>query len=298
MPRVNRAIALLAAGQPVYYDRPAGRGYDGGRQSAHTWADYLSYEMEHSPYEIGELREFMRGLADAGPTPDGHRTPAVIVTLPLDGADEVVLRTNSWMIKQVLACGVHGLLLCHADTPGAVKAFVEYARYPFNSLGVGAGLDEGRRNSGGQANAAAIWGVPVADYLRLADPWPLNPHGELLLGVKIENKRALSNVEASLTVPGIAFAEWGPGDMAMSLGFPTNADPPYPAPMLDARARIFAACRANDIAILELVSPENVIARLDEGVRVCATTSPVLAASGGQRAAEIGRRHTGRSAAR
>lgn len=294
MARVNRAIQLLAEGQPVYYDRPAVRGYEGDRQATGTWADYLSYEMEHAPYEIGELRDFMRGLADAGPTPSGHRTPAVIVTLPLDGADEAVLRANSWMIKQVLACGVHGLLLCHADTPGAVKAFVEYARYPFNTGGVGAGLDEGRRNSGGQAHAAAIWGVPVADYLALAEPWPLNPVGELLLGVKIENKRALSNVESSLKVPGIAFAEWGPGDMAMSLGCPANFDPPYPEAMLAARTRIFAACKANDVAILDMVTPEDVVARLDEGILIGATSSPVLTARGGREAAEIGR-HTKRT---
>jgi 4-hydroxy-2-oxoheptanedioate aldolase len=294
MPRVNRAIELLAAGQPVYYDRPVGRGYEGGRESAGTWADYLSYEMEHSPYEIGELRDFMRGLAEAGPTRSGHRTPAVIVTLPLDGADEVVIRSNSWIIKQVLACGVHGLLLCHADTPGAIKAFVEYARYPFNTLGVGAGLDEGRRNSGGQAHAAQIWGVSTRDYLALAEPWPLNPDGELLLGVKIENRRALSNVESSLRVPGIAFAEWGPGDMAMSLGYPWNFDPPYPAPMVEARSRIFAACTANKLAILDMVTPEDVVARLSEGVTIGATSSPVLTARNGREAAEIGRRHTER----
>ena len=40
---------------------------------------------------------------------------------------------------------------------------------------------------------------------------PLNPDGEIFLGLKIENKRALNNVEATVRVPGIAFAEWGPG---------------------------------------------------------------------------------------
>ena len=51
-----------------------------------------------------------------------------------------------------------------------------------------------------------------------ADPWPLNPKGELLLGVKEEDKYALANVEENLKVPGIGVAEWGPGDMAISLG--------------------------------------------------------------------------------
>ena len=48
--------------------------------------------------------------------------------------------------------------------------------------------------------------------MRIADPWPMNPDGEFLFGLKIENPRADANVETSVRVPGIAFAEWGPGD--------------------------------------------------------------------------------------
>ena len=81
----------------------------------------------------------MRGLVDGGPTRSGHRTPAVIVTLPMDGTDEHAVRANAWMIKQTLAAGVHGLLLCHAETPAAVKAFVDAARYPFHVGRQGAG---------------------------------------------------------------------------------------------------------------------------------------------------------------
>ena len=36
--------------------------------------------------------------------------------------------------------------------------------------------------------------------------------------MKLEDKYALANAEENLKVPGIAFAEWGPGDMALSLG--------------------------------------------------------------------------------
>jgi 4-hydroxy-2-oxoheptanedioate aldolase len=280
MPRVNKAVELLSDGQPIYYVTVADRGYQGGRAAASTWADYINYEMEHAAFDISHLHDFMRGLVDGGPTPSGHRTPAVIVTLPTDGTDEQVMRANAWMVKQVLAAGVHGILLCHAETPGAVRAFVEAARYPSNS-------PTGRRGSGGQQQAAAIWGLNVDEYLQRADPWPLNPHGELLLGLKVENTRALANAEASLAVPGIAFAEWGPGDMGMSLGYPDRHDPPYPEDMLAARVRVLAACKANRVAFLNSVEPANVLERLAEGVLICADRH-----AGG--AAEIGRRHTGR----
>ena len=289
MPRVNRVIELLEQDQPVYYTGPSGRGYDGGKADASTWADYIAYDMEHGAFDVTELREYMRGLVEGGPTRSGHRTPTVIVSLPIDAASEDVVRANSWVIKQVLASGVHGLLLCHAETPGAVKAFVEASRYPFNTIGIGRGLDDGRRGGGGQAHAAEVWGIPTRQYLDVADAWPLNPRGELFLGLKIENKRALSNVEASLRVPGIAFAEWGPGDMGMSLGFPDNHDEPYPQPMIEARQRVLDACRANGIGFLSGVYTNNVVERIEEGVRIGAS------GRGGREAAEKGRRFTKRT---
>ena len=288
MPRVNRCVELFEQGQPIYYTGVGHGGYEAGREAASTWADYFAYDMEHHPYDIVGLREFMRGLVEAGPTRSGHRTPTVIVTLPFDGTSPAVVHANSWIIKQVLACGVHGLLLVHAESPEAVKAFVECSRFPFNNEGVGAGLDQGRRGSGGQLDAAGIWGVSVREYLDIAEPWPLNPRGELLLGLKIENKRALSTVELSLKVPGISFAEWGPGDMGMSFGFADNHDEPFPAEMEDARSRILAACKANDIKFLNSVYEHDVTMRIDEGVSICAGRD-------GEAAAKIGRAHTKRT---
>jgi 4-hydroxy-2-oxoheptanedioate aldolase len=288
MPRVNRAVELMAASQPVYPVGARTRSREGGRELAQTWGDYITYDMEHSPFDLHALQEFLGGLADGGPTRSGHRAPPVIVTLPFDGTDEPTVRANSWVVKQILACGVHGLLLCHAETPEAVRAFVECCRYPFNTAGVGKGLGEGRRGAGGQAHAAEVWGIPTRQYLDVADPWPLNPKGELFLGLKIENKRALSNVEATMKVPGIAFAEWGPGDMGMSLGFPDNHDEPYPEPMVEARARVLAACKANGIGFLSGVYTRDVVERIKEGVTVPASRD-------GLPAAEVGRASTGRT---
>jgi 4-hydroxy-2-oxoheptanedioate aldolase len=126
----------------------------------------------------------------------------------------------------------------------------------------------------------------VSEYLRRADVWPLNPEGEIMLGLKIENRRALANAEASLRVPGVAFAEWGPGDMAMSFGDPDGHDPPYSPDMEAARSRVLNACKASGVAFLNMVRPEDVTQRIDEGVRI---------GGGVREAVEIGRRHTGRT---
>jgi 4-hydroxy-2-oxoheptanedioate aldolase len=77
--------------------------------------------------------------------------------------------------------------------------------------------------------------------------------------------------------------------MGMSMGHPDAHDPPYPAEMQDARARVLAACKANGIRFLNAVRPNDIVECIDEGVMVCA------AGRGGEEAARIGRAHSKRS---
>jgi 4-hydroxy-2-oxoheptanedioate aldolase len=286
--RINRAIELLEHGQPIYYTgshEGTEGSFEQGMKDAQTWADYISYDMEHAPFDVKGLAEYMRGLAKGGPTKSGHRTPTVIVNVPVNGTDEATVRANAWMFHQVLATGVHGLLLCHADAPGAVRAFVEAIRFPTHKQGIGSGISEGRRGVHGAPTAARIWGVSADDYVEKADVWPLNPNGELLLGLKLEDKHALANAEENVMVPGIAFAEWGPGDMALSLGVRRGGPGPMPAVLQQARAKVLAATKASKILFLNSVTPANVIDMIKEGVMI---------GSGGQQAAEIGRKYTKR----
>ena len=288
--RINKAIELLDQDQPIYYvggHTGAELSYESGQSLAKTYADYINVGMEHGVFDMAGLDQFMRGLVENGPTNSGHSTPAVIVEMPVEGNNADVIRANAWQFRQVLARGVHGILLCHAESPEAVKAFVEICRYPFHTIGVGTQLDVGRRGSAGQGSAAPIWGVSADQYLEKADPWPLNPRGELMLGLKIENKRALQNVEMTIRVPGIAFAEWGPGDMGMSFGY-RNIPSPYPVEMLEARDRVFLACKAAGVAFLEGASPNDVSDSIDQGVRIFS------AGSTGE-VADAGRSYTNRS---
>ena len=127
--RINRAIELLEQGQPIYYTGSHNGtvgSFEQGKADAQTWADYISYDMEAAPYDVAGLSAYMKGLAAGGPTRTGHKTPAVIVNVAVRGTDEASVRANEWMFEQVLATGVHGILLCHATTAGAVRAFVAF----------------------------------------------------------------------------------------------------------------------------------------------------------------------------
>ena len=290
--RINRCIELLEQGDYLYYTGAGPLTYENGKQQAKTWADFLMVDYEHSPFDVVGLRTFMRGLVDGGPTKSGHRTPTVIATLPSNCRTVAEVRANAWQIRHVLSAGAHGILHTHARQADAVRAFVEECRYPFQTLGLDSGLVQGQRGAGGQGYAAEIWGLSGPEYTQKADPWPLNPDGELMLGLKIEDRECVANAEFICKVPGLAFAEWGPGDMGMSYGFADAHDPPYPEVMERARTTVKAECDANGIHFLcswkdpSKTTEENIRFLMDWGVRIIS--------GGGEEHARIGRAISGR----
>lgn len=307
--RINRCIELLEQDQAIYYDGPHSGHvltHAQGAREAGTWADYINIGMEHGAFDMAGLASYMRGMVEAGPARTGHLTPAVIVEAPVNGIDAAHVRYNAWQFRQILGRGVHGILLCQAENADAVRAFVESCRYPHNTLGVdpsmpsplarmagarraadggtdAAGrklLGTGTRGRGSESTAAPVWGLSTEEYMDRCDPWPLNPGGELLLGVKLESPEGVANCEEIIAVPGLAFAEIGPGDLSLSLGYRTIPPEPFPAEMQKARDRILAACRKNGVAFLQSCTPDNIVARIEEGVRVVAGHSQEAAIRG------------------
>ncbi|MFC2133966.1 aldolase/citrate lyase family protein [Bacteroidota bacterium] len=285
--RINKCIELFEANQPVYYKytKTTG-GYEEGLEMSQTWADYIVYDMEHRPLDFARLREFMEGLVDGGPTPSGHRTPTVVVVLPVLGADVNSFVGSSWMVQQALATGVHGIHLPRARDPQAVVKYVQAARYPVHKQNIGI-LGEGLRGWGSHKFASYVWGLTEEEYLKKADVWPLNPEGEIMLGVKIEDPQALANAEETLKIPGLAFAEHGPRDFGFSLGFlEGRADPPVPEGVAEAGDIVLHLCKKNGLQFLDNVLPDNVEKRIDKGV--------MIGAGSNQQAAEVGRKYTER----
>ena len=292
MGRINKAIELLDDNQPIYY-MCAHSGhvltYEQGIKDAQTWADYINIGMEHGCFDMTGLDNYIKGLIDGGPTKSGHRTPALIVELPAEGISEDLIRFNGWQIRQILARGVHGILLCQAETPEAVRTFVEICRYPRNSIGVGNVLGRGTRGVGSEITASIVWGMDNNEYIQFADPWPLNPKGELLLGLKIESVKGLERCEEILSVPGIGFAEMGPGDMSMSMGIVREAKggiPDQDKRIIEARDRVNAACKENGIAFLGHGTKDGIGKMIDTGARVISGADEEIA--------ELGRKYSNR----
>lgn len=265
--RINKCIELFEDGQPVYYKGAYG-GYEEGKILAKTWADYIVYNMEHKPMDFTKLHDFMKALVEHGPTPSGHRTPAVIVVLPLVGLDSTTVKSGGWMVEQALAQGIHGVHLVRARNADAVKKFVQAGRYPIHKQKIEV-LGEGIRGWGSHKFAAWVWGLNEEEYLEKADAWPLNPNGELLFGAKIEDQIALANAEKTLKVPGLAFAEHGPRDMGFSFGYlEGRADPPMPPEVDAAGQKVLNLCKENGLYFLDNVLPNNVKQKVDWGVMI------------------------------
>lgn len=271
MKRINKCIELIEQGQPVFSTGASALTYEAGREMAQTWADMIQVEFEHHAFDTIGLYKFMQGLHDGGPTPSGHPTPTVICTLPSNCISPEEVRYNAWQSRHVLATGVHGILHTHARSAEAVKWFVATCRYPFQTIGLDKGIPEGLRGGGGQGQPAVIWDIGPHEYVRRADPWPLNPDGELFLGLKIEDRHSLPDADRIAGVPGISWAEWGPGDMGMSFGDPEGHDPPYPTHMEEARKTVKAALDKAGAAFYcswkdESMTPEEILIHTIENV--------------------------------
>ncbi len=301
--RVNKAIELWEDGQPVYYDgsglAPGVDAYAQGVRMAQTYMDAINVEMEHGALDFMQLREFMRGLVDGGPTRSGHRTPAVFVETGIIGLDAEYMRANSWVLEQLLDCGIHGIHMCHARDAGAVKVATQMAmRYPFERPGIPKLDYQGLRGSSA-GYAAQIWGVDTNKYNHLADLWPLNPKGEMIFGVKIEDTYADADSAQTIALPGISMAEWGPGDHSFWLYglsiMPEDRAIPFDETqvrpeMLKVKENVRALCKKNHVMFLNGGSPDPnspayVLTAIKEG-------SMVL--EGPEAAAIIGREYTKR----
>lgn len=191
------------------------------------------------------------------------------------------------MVEQVLAQGVHGVHLCRARDPESVKKFVQAVRYSIHKQEIGV-IGSGLRGWGSQKWAAFVWGINEKEYLQRADVWPLNPKGEIMLGLKIEDQEALANADRTLKMPGIAFAKNGPRDMALAYGYlEGRADPQVPPEVEAAGREVLELCKKHGLYFLANVLPDNVKQKVEAGVKIGAGSN--------RQAAEAGRKYTKRT---
>ena len=208
-------VELLSNGETVFGSIVnVESGFSGAITMSRSDADYVFFDMEHGPLDMIEMRHFMQYLID----------PAKILKRGRPGTDKAVwVRTpangremNQWMIKNALDQGAHGIIAPHIETAEQALNVVRSMRYP-QALGSQDMEPEGLRGAG-PGNAVRYWGVSGSEYRAKADVWPLDPNGELLNMIQIENKIGISNVKEIAKVPGVSMLMAAPGDLRMAYG--------------------------------------------------------------------------------
>ena len=144
--------------------------------------DWFMIDTEHSAINPETLAAMVAILGPAGPTP--------LVR---------VGNVDQYLVKQALDAGARGVLVPLVSTEAQARAAVAFAKYP----------PEGVR--GAAAAAGSRYGRDLPEYLRSAN-------AETLVGVQIETKESLDNLEAIAGVPGLDLLFVGPQDLALSLG--------------------------------------------------------------------------------
>jgi 4-hydroxy-2-oxoheptanedioate aldolase len=252
--RLNRSIQTLENGDPVFGLFTGNFSLANARALARSNLDYILIDMEHTPFNLETLQEFLLGMTDTmaiarqGNT-QMRTTP--IVRLPANGRND-----SEWMVKQILDVGAFGVMFPYVETAEEARRAVASMRYP-QPRGSEIMEPAGTR---GSSPAIASWYWGVGDYSQRADTWPLNPRGELISFIQIESALGVQNAEAIITTPGVSAVFVGPADLSISMGLPGN-HPEVQA----AIASVVALCVQHNVPCGITTNANDIRARLDQG---------------------------------
>ena len=220
IPLIQQKLPVLGVNNPAYAPRVGGGGRGRGGAApgagaptppptapivmadvaretvAYTLGDYVLNSF--SPNTVEQYREYMKAIVAAG---GSARTHPFVAKIPIIHGNEA---TATQRLIDQLNEGQVGVEMQEVETVEEVNRAISAMR--FVSKG-------GTRPESGFERAAAYWGMTPAQYLEKADVWPLNPKGELLLGVIIESKPGVANARAIAAMPGVAIVTLGAGTL-------------------------------------------------------------------------------------
>jgi 4-hydroxy-2-oxoheptanedioate aldolase len=242
LPRLNGIIRALERGEAaITCFTPAEIDSVLALQSAKY--DGIVFEMEHNPWDVRALRDGLQYLLNRRQIAlSGSLAPAVtpLVRIPPNGDEK-----NQWLAKQALDLGAYGVVWPHVSTAEQAYNAVASCRYP--RLKTAPLYHPGGLRGDGPAAAARYWGLTQQEYYAKADVWPLDPKGEILVALMIEDTAGIANLREMLrNVPGIGVILIGEGDLSQELGFPRQYD--HPA-VREAMAEVVRICREHNVAV-------------------------------------------------
>lgn len=242
IPRLNGVIRALEQGKPTF---TAFSVADVDTALAYSTSKYdgVIFEMEHNPWDAKALRDCLQYMLNRRQIAQAASlAPAItpMVRIPPNGDEK-----NQWLAKQALDLGAYGIVWPHISTVEQARNAVAACRYP--RLSSAPRYEPAGLRGDGPTTAARYWGLTQQEYYARADVWPLNPQGEILVILMIEDTVGIANLDAMLKeVPGIGAVLIGEGDLSQELGFPRQYTHPN---VLAAMAQIVKTCKANKVPV-------------------------------------------------
>ena len=181
------------------------------RSLAGAGFDYVFIDMEHSTYDLEEVKWICKECRLSGivplvrpPDPEYH-----LMARPLDA-------------------GAMGLIVPRISRVEQAERIVRSVKYP----------PVGARGNALRGIMSDYEKVSVKDYIEWSNH-------EILIVIQVEDVEALSNLDAILTVEGIDAVMIGPNDLAISLGIPQKFDDPI---FEDSLGKDIDACERHNVA--------------------------------------------------
>ncbi|HUZ73447.1 MAG TPA: aldolase/citrate lyase family protein [Stellaceae bacterium] len=260
IPRLNGVIRALEQGQAFTAFATA----DVDVALAYSTAKYdgIVYEMEHNPWDVRALRDCLQYMLNRRQIAvSGSLAPGVtpMVRIPPNGDEK-----NQFFAKQALDLGAYGIVWPHISTVEQAYNAVASCRYP--RLKTAPLYEPAGVRGDGPTAAVRYWGVTQPEYYQRADVWPLNPQGEILVILMIEDTVGIANLRDMLkNVPGIGVVLIGEGDLSQELGYPRQYEHPT---VLEAMAQVVRTCKECNVPVGHPhVDARNVERILGEGYR-------------------------------
>ncbi|MEX0965150.1 MAG: aldolase/citrate lyase family protein [Pseudohongiellaceae bacterium] len=282
--RLNKAIELLENDEPAFGLLSFDYSLNNARSLSRSGLDFVIIDMEHAPFDVERIREFLLGMTDKRAILEkGSLQPDVVpfVRIPAIGSESVLSQ-----VKQVLDVGAFGVMFPSVNNAAEAEMAIRASRYP--QLNGAEDYEPAGLRGRNPSNAVWYWGI--RDYHAKADLWPLDRSGELLAIIQIETPEGVENIEEIISVPGTGVIFIGPSDLSTAMGYASAAEPQVES----AIQTVLAACLAHDVPCAITTNARTVEERLEQGFRFVTVGIDGGLSTGTQDALNRGRGAVGR----
>ena len=251
-------VNLIADGQVVFgiFSGPTTRE-QGALMGQNRELDFVFYSLESGPFDIMSTKVYMEGIGEGSGSEPPH--PLVLRIPPIRDGTEAA-RAH---VAEALDADVAAIVFPHVET-------ADEARHAVASMTL---ASAGGLRGDADPEAARVFGVSPEDYAARAGVWPLDPAGELVSFLLIEDQIGIENALEITSVPGISIVSPGPGDLRRA----------YEGDMEAVEAAIqtvLAACLEAGVPCGITAGPDDIAMRIEQGFRVFIVTSPEALAVG------------------